>query len=111
MLYEFEQDCNAADATKNFRYQKDEVAVDYRTVTRWLKKFRSGSKNFDDQARSCRSKTVYSETRAMEANLGSSTLRVWKFLLYVLPVWLVSTAKLNAFTRKLCLKININSVM
>ena len=55
--YEFEQDHNAADATKNISSEEDKGVVDYSTVTRWFKKFRSECKYFDDQAKSCKSKT------------------------------------------------------
>ena len=53
---------------KTFVVQK--VKVQLITATRCLKKFRLGVKNFDDQARSARLKTVDSEAvhKAIEAN-------------------------------------------
>ena len=78
ILYEFELGHKAAEATKNIRCAKGEDAVDHSTVTRWFKKFRSGCKNLDDQARSGRPKTVDSEAvfQAIEANPKSSTRKV-----------------------------------
>ena len=51
IFYEFEQGHNAVEAAKII-WAKAEGAVDHRTVTRWSKKFHSGYKNFDNQARS-----------------------------------------------------------
>ena len=50
-------------------------AIDQNTVTRWLKKFHSGSKNFDDQAKSSRPKTIDLEIalQTIGANPVSST--------------------------------------
>ena len=49
---------------------KDEGTVDHSTVTRWFKKFYLGCKNYDDQGRSGRIKTMDSEAlpQAIEAN-------------------------------------------
>ena len=58
MLYKFEQGHNDAEAIKNICRAKGEGAVDHNTVTRWFKKFCSGCKNLDDQAKSSRAKTV-----------------------------------------------------
>ena len=63
MLYEFELGHNA----------RNEGAVDHSAITREFKKFGSGYKNHDDQARSGRPKIVL---QAMEANPASSTQRV-----------------------------------
>ena len=65
-------------ATRNFCYMKGEGPVDYNTVARWLKKFRSSCKNLDDQVRSSGLKTLDSEAvlEAIEANLISSIQRV-----------------------------------
>ena len=50
MLYEFKLGNIAIEVTKkNICYIKGESAVDYRIVTRWLKKFCSGYKNLDNQ--------------------------------------------------------------
>ena len=58
------------EATKNI-YVKDEITVDYSTVTRWFKKLHQRYKNFDDHARSRRPKNVDTEVvlQAIEANL------------------------------------------
>ena len=78
MLYEFEPGHNATEATKNICFAKGEGAVDHNTVTRWFKKFRSGCKNLDDQARSGMPKNMSSKAvlQAIEANWASSTRRV-----------------------------------
>ena len=47
-----------AERNKNTCYEKDEGSVDHSTVTRWFKKFHSGCKNLDDQARSDRPKIM-----------------------------------------------------
>ena len=54
------------------------VKVPHSTTTKWFKSFHSGCKNFDDQVRSGRTKTVISEAifQAIEVNLISSTWRV-----------------------------------
>ena len=61
MLNEFELGYNAVEATKNIYCVKNEGAFDYSTVTRWFKKFCLSCKNFDNQAKSGRPKTVASE--------------------------------------------------
>ena len=61
MLYRFKLDLISAEATKNVCFVKREGIVDRSTVTRWLKKFYLGFKNFNDQAKSARPKTVDSE--------------------------------------------------
>ena len=55
--------------------RKQPKTFDHSTVTRWLKKFRSGSKNIDDKARLGQTKTRDSDTvlLALEANPASST--------------------------------------
>ena len=60
----------AIEATKNISGAKSEDPVDNSTITKWFKKFRSGCKNFDDQARSGRPKRVDFEAMlpAIEAN-------------------------------------------
>ena len=62
MLYKFKPDHNAGEATKNICREKDEGALDYTTVIRWLKTFCMGCKNLDSQALLDRPKTVYSKT-------------------------------------------------
>ena len=73
-LYEFEMVQNTVEATKNICWAKDDGAVDYSVVTRWVKKFCTGCKNLNDQARSGRPKTTESEAmlQAIEANPASS---------------------------------------
>ena len=66
--YKFKLVHNAAEATKNICV-KSEDTVDHVTVTKWLKKFCSVCKKFDDQ----NSKAVL---QATEAKLASSTQRV-----------------------------------
>ena len=39
MLYEFEPGYDATETTKNICCSKDESAIDYSTVARWLKNF------------------------------------------------------------------------
>ena len=60
-FYEFKLRHNFTEATKIICNAKDEGAVDLNTVIRWLKKYRSGYKNLDNQARSGRPKNVDSE--------------------------------------------------
>ena len=57
ILYEFKLGHNATETAKNICYVKGEGTVDHR----WFKKFCSVCKTFDDQERSDKSKTVYSE--------------------------------------------------
>ena len=49
MLSEFELSCDVLEATQNICYAKGEV--DHSTVPIWFKKFCSGYKNLNDQAR------------------------------------------------------------
>ena len=58
MLYEFKLGDNIAEATKNICFSKGK---NQRTVSRWLKKFCSGCKNFEDPARSVRPKPAESK--------------------------------------------------
>ena len=51
MLYEFDQSHNTAGATKKICCVKGEDGVDCRIESRLFKKFHSGCKNFDDQAK------------------------------------------------------------
>ena len=51
MLHKFELGHNAMEATKNIRCVKGEGTVDHSIVTKWSKKFCSGCKKFDDQAK------------------------------------------------------------
>ena len=54
MIYEFELDHNAMEATKNICRTKADGTVDHSIVTRWFNKFHSSCKNCDDQASSAR---------------------------------------------------------
>ena len=70
LLYEFE-----LGGSNLFCCAKGERAIDY---SRWLKKFRTGCKNLDDQVRSGMPKIVDSEVlpKTTEANRASSSWRV-----------------------------------
>ena len=65
-------------AIKNVCWAKGEGAVAPSTVNRWFKKFHSGCKNLDDQARSDRPKSEDSEVvlQAMEVDPVRSIFRV-----------------------------------
>ena len=78
MLYKFDLVDNTAEVTKNICSMKDEGTVDQSKVTRWFKKFHEGCKNFDDQARSDRLKTMDSKMmlQPIEAHPASNTQRV-----------------------------------
>ena len=78
LFYKFEQGHNITESTKNIYRAKGKGVVDHSIVTRWLKKFSSGCKNLDNQARSSRPKNVDAEAAllAIEINLLSSTERV-----------------------------------
>ena len=58
IFYVFELNRNAMEADKNICDTKGDGAVDHTTGTRRFKKFCSDYKNFDNQARSSRPKTV-----------------------------------------------------
>ena len=79
MLYECELSQNVVEVTKNICCKKSESTVDYSTVTKWFKKFCSHCKNLNNQAKLGEPKTVDFEAvlQAIEANLVSSTQRVW----------------------------------
>ena len=69
---------NSMEATKNIFYVEGEGAIDKNTVTRWFMNFCFGFKNFDNQARSGKSKCEDSNTvlQAREVNPMSNTWRV-----------------------------------
>ena len=48
ILNEVELSDNTAEANKNISYAKCEGAVDSSTITRGVKKFHTGAKNFDN---------------------------------------------------------------
>ena len=75
MFYNFKLGQNTMKATKNNCCVKGEYADDYSIVNKWFKKFCSGCKDLDNQARSAKSKTNDSEAvlLAIEANLVSSS--------------------------------------
>ena len=77
-LYKFKLGHNAMEVNKNICHVKNAGAVDHSTVARWFKKFYSGCKNLDYQARLHRPKIADSEIglQAIEANPMSSTWRV-----------------------------------
>ena len=70
MIFKLELGHNAVEAAKNICCVKGEGTVDHITVTSWLKKFHSGCKNFDDQAK------LEAMLQAIKVNLGSSTWKV-----------------------------------
>ena len=73
MLYKFKLGHNAAEVTKNICCMIGESAVNHCTITRWLKKFYSGCKNLNNQARSGRPKSVI-------PRLSSKPLRLIQYL-------------------------------
>ena len=73
MLYKSEVYHNAMEARKDICCVKGEWAIDHSTVTRWLKKIRSGCKYFDDQARSSRPTSKDSEAIHQATEANSST--------------------------------------
>ena len=77
MLYEFELGYDTVEATKNI-CAKGKGAFDHNTVTRLLKLFHLGCKNFDGQVKSGRPKIMGSKVvcQAIHANLVSSIWRV-----------------------------------
>ena len=74
MLFKFEVGPNITETTKNICV-KGKGTVDYSTVTRCVKKFCSGYKNFDNMRKSDRPNSMDSEAmlQTIEANLVSST--------------------------------------
>ena len=58
LLYEFEVDFNAAEASKKIGVTQREDAVDHSTLSRWFKKFHLSCKNVDDQVNLGRLKNV-----------------------------------------------------
>ena len=77
MPYNFKLGHNTWKQPKIFVLPKGKSAVNHSTETRWFKKFCSGCKNLDDEARSGRPKTMNSEAilQTIEANTASSTQR------------------------------------
>ena len=75
MLYEFQLGHNAIEITEKVCCAKSQSAVDYSTVNRGFKKFCSGCKNLDYQARSGRTKSEDSNNilQDIETTLASST--------------------------------------
>ena len=70
MLYESELGHNTTEATKKISCAKGEGTVDHSSVSRWFKKFGSGSSNLDYQANLDRPKTIdfKAVTQAIEAH-------------------------------------------
>ena len=73
MLYPFQMGPNATESTKNICCAKREGTVDHSTVSRWFKKFHSGCKKLNYQAKSDRPKIM---PQAIDTNLVSFILRV-----------------------------------
>ena len=111
MLYEFRLDYKTAEATKNICCVKSDGTVDHSMVTRLFKNFLLGCKNFDNQARSGRPKSVDCEAilQAIETNLvNSSTQRISGIGLASLhPVWFITFTTLAKASRttELCLTL------
>ena len=61
MIYKFELSHNAMEATKNIHRVKGEGTLDHSTGTRWFEKFCLRWKNFKDQPRSGKPKSVESK--------------------------------------------------
>ena len=59
-VYEFKLGYNTTEAAKNICCVKCESTVGFSTVTRWSKKFHLDCKNFNDQSKSGRPKTMVS---------------------------------------------------
>ena len=59
MLYKFKLGHNAMEETKNICCAKGDEAVEHSIAIRWSKKFWSGCKNHNDQAKSSRAKTGF----------------------------------------------------
>ena len=78
MFYQFELSYSAAESTKNINCAIGDSTVDHSRVTKESKKFPSGCKNHDDQARYGRPKSVDSGAvlQTLEANLASCNRRV-----------------------------------
>ena len=76
-LYTFKLVHETAEVTKNLCYMKGEGTIDFKIVSRWMKKFWSGCKNLKELAKS---KTMDSEVllQALEAD-PVSIRRVWHF--------------------------------
>ena len=74
MLRKFKLGHNTEKATKNICCTKDEGTADQSTVSRWFKKFHSGCKNINDQAKSGRLRSMDSGAMflTIEANPVSS---------------------------------------
>ena len=89
MLYKFELGHNIVEATKKICCAKGEGAVDHSKVARWFKKFYLGCKNFDDQAKSSKPKTVDSEAmlQVIETRFGLVSLfnGISTFVGYLMP--------------------------
>ena len=108
MLYEFKLGHDTVETIKNICCKKNEGAVNHRKLTRWFKKFCSGCKNLNKQARSNRPKTMDSEDvfQAVETNLV--TLGEYQVSsVSHSPVWFITfttSAKVSRVA-KLCLML------
>ena len=78
MLYEFKPGNNATKTSRNICCAESQGAVNHCKVSRQLKKFRSGCKNFDDQATSGRTKNINSQAvpQAIETKPTSSSGKI-----------------------------------
>ena len=75
MLYELKIGHSTAKAIRNICWAKSKSVIDHSLGTRWLKKFRYGCKDVDNQAKSARQKAVDSEALldAIEVKPATST--------------------------------------
>ena len=75
MPYKLKLGHNATETAKNICCAKGEGTGDYSKVTRWLKKFHLGCKDFNVRVRSSKPKPMDSDAmlQAIEANLTRNT--------------------------------------
>ena len=79
ILNEFKLGHNPAKATKNNRWAKGKSAVDHSTVTKCLKKFHVGCKNFDDinnYNNMCQEKKEEEDSSALKRTCTASIRRI-----------------------------------
>ena len=88
MHHQFELGHNSVEAIKNICCMKEEDAIDLSTVTRWSKKFCSGCKKLNDQARSGRHKPA--DFEAVLQNIDIENCAFYNQNTFVLPYYLNS---------------------
>ena len=92
IIYEFELGHNTIEVTKKIYCVKGESTLYHNTVTRSFKKFQSGCKNLDNQARPDRPKTLVSKAvlQTIETKQVSNTWSVSVSSASDNPVWFVT---------------------